>query len=362
MNFIFQHFKKLDWALIVSALLLFVCGLLSIYSSSLSKGDFTNFKKQIVFGIIGIFFLFLLSFFNWRFLRDSPYFLLTLYFVGILSLIGLFFFASEIRGVRKWYQLGYLSFDPMEFMNIILIAIFARYFSTKHIEMYNIKHIILSGFYIVIPFVLLFFQPDVGSILIIVAFWVGILLISGIKLRHFLIMLFLGVFLFLLMWNFFMLDYQRLRIISFLNPTDPLGASWNQNQAKIAIGSGGIFGKGFTKGSQVQLGFLPEPQTDFVFSAFAEEFGLIGVILLFILFAIFFWRIIVIALQAKSNFPRLFATGFAIILFVKLFINIGMNIGIIPIIGIPLPLISYGGSNLLAIFLGLGILQSIKAR
>jgi rod shape determining protein RodA len=354
------HLKKLDWILIVSILLLFGIGLLSIYSSSVGKNDFSNFKKQIIFGVVGFVLMIFLSFLNWRALRDDPYFILTLYFIGILALVGLFFFAPQIRGIKKWYQLGPLSVDPAEFVKIILIILFAKYFSTKHIEIYRIRHILLSGVYVALPSFLIFFQPDLGSIIIMLGLWIGILLISGIKLRHFLIMVLCGLLLIFFAWNFLLFEYQKERVISFFQSKDPLGASWNQNQAKIAIGSGGILGKGFGAGSQARLGFLPEPQTDFIFAAIAEEFGLVGVAILLFIFFIVLWRIIKIALRAESNFPRLFAAGLAILLIFKIFINIGMNIGLLPIIGTPLPLLSYGGSSLLATFIGFGILLSIK--
>jgi len=163
-------------------------------------------------------------------------------------------------------------------------------------------------------------------------------------------------------WSTILKDYQKERILSFIWPqiSDPLKIGWNQRQAKIAIGSGGIFGQGVSKGSQTQLGFLPEPQTDFIFSAIAEETGLIGVSFLLFLFSILIWRIFKIAISSQSNFAYLFASGFSLLFITQIFINIGMNIGILPIIGIPLPLISYGGSSLVATLIGLGILQSIK--
>jgi len=355
-----RHLKQLDWILIISAFLLVGIGFLSIYSSSLGKEDFFNLKKQIVFFGIGIFLMFLFCFFDWRIFRENTYLILILYLFCLLSLIGLFFFAPEIRGVQRWYKLGPVSIDPIEFAKIILIILLAKYFSMRHIEMYQIKHILLSGFYVFLPVSLIFFQPDFGSIIILVALWIGILIVSGIKLRHFLILSLCGLLVLSLTWVFLMRDYQKERIISFVMPTDPLGAAWSQNQAKIAIGSGGIFGQGLFKGSQTQYGFLPEPQTDFIFSAIAEETGLIGVSILLLLFLILIWRIIKIAVNSQSNFPRLFSIGLAIILISQIFIHIGMNLGILPIIGIPLPLISYGGSSLIATFVGLGILQSIK--
>ena len=352
--------KNLDWILIISTILLVGIGLLSIYSSSLGKDDLSNFKKQFIFFGIGLSLMFFLSFFDWRIFRENSYLILILYLLCVAGLAGLFFFAPEIRGVKSWYKLGPVSIDPIEFTKIILIIILAKYFSTRHIEMYRIRHILLSGFYVFMPAALTFFQPDMGSVLILIALWVGVLIVSGIGMRHFLILFFCGLIILILSWGFLLKDYQKERIMSFIEPTDPLGVSWSQNQAEIAIGSGGIWGQGFTAGSQTQYGFLPEPQTDFIFAAIAEEFGLIGVSVMFLLFVILIWRIFKIALSSQSNFPRLFTIGLVIVFISQIFIHIGMNLGLSPIIGISLPLVSYGGSGLIALLAGLGILQSIK--
>lgn len=357
---IILHLRKLDWILITAAILLVGFGLLSIYSSSLGKEDFLNFKKQVIFFGIGFFLMLTISFLDWRSLREDPYLNLIIYFLCLMALIGLFFFAPEIRGVRAWYKLGPISIDPIEFIKIVLVIILAKYFSMRHIEMYRVRHILLSGIYVLIPVVLIFFQPNLGSVLVLVSLWLGVLIISGIKLRHFLILLLCFLLILILGWNSLLKDYQKERILSFFYPIDPLGVSWSQNQSKIAIGSGGLLGQGISKGSQTQYGFLPEPQTDFIFSAIAEETGLLGVTLLFILFSILIWRILKVAILAASNFPRLFASCIIILLVSQIFIHIGMNIGILPIIGISLPLVSYGGSGLIAIFCGFGILESIK--
>ena len=356
------HLRKLDWILIIVAILLVGFGLLSIYSSSLGKGDFLNFKKQIIFFGIGIILMILISFFDWRMLREDPHLILIFYFLCLFLLVGLFFFAPEIRGTKSWYKLGPVSIDPIEFTKIVLIILLAKYFSTRHIEMYRINHILISGLYIFIPSLLVFLQPDLGSVLILISLWIGVLILSGIKIRHFLILLFFGLLILSIGWGTFLKEYQKERILSFIWPqiSDTLKIGWNQRQAKIAIGSGGIFGQGIGKGSQTQLGFLPEPQTDFIFSAIAEETGLIGVSFLLFLFSILIWRIFKIAISSQSNFAYLFASGLSLLFITQIFINIGMNIGILPIIGIPLPLISYGGSSLVATLIGLGILQSIK--
>jgi len=355
-----RHLKQLDWILITATILLVGIGLLSIYSSSLGRDDSSNFKKQFIFFGIGISLMFFLSFFDWRIFRENSYLILILYLLCIAGLAGLFFFAPEIRGVKSWYKMGPVSIDPIEFTKIVLIIILAKYFSTRHIEMYRIRHILLSGFYVFLPAALTFLQPDLGSVLILVALWLGVLIVSGIGIRHFLILFFCGILILILAWGFLLKDYQKARIMSFVEPTDPLGVSWSQNQAKIAIGSGGILGQGFTMGSQTQYGFLPEPQTDFIFAAIAEEFGLIGVSVLFMLFLILIWRIFKIMLLSRSNFSRLFTVGLAIVFISQIFIHIGMNLGIFPIVGISLPLVSYGGSGLITLLAGLGILQSIR--
>jgi rod shape determining protein RodA len=353
------HLKKLDWILIVTAFLLVSIGLISIYSSS--KGNFLNFKKQIVFFVISIFLMLIFSFFDWRIFKENPYLILVLYFLCLILLAGLFFFAPEIRGTKSWYKVGFLSIDPIEFTKIVLIIFLAKYFSKRHVEMYKISHILISGLYFLIPSVLIFFQPNLGSVLILIILWLGILIISGIKLRHFFLLLILFFLILVLGWQFFLKDYQKERIISFFEPKfEPKGIGWSQSQAKIAIGSGGIFGQGLFKGSQTQLGFLPESQTDFIFSAIAEETGLVGVSILFLSFFILIFRIIKIGQISESNFCRLFSFGLAILFLTEIFIHIGMNLGILPIIGIPLPFVSYGGSGLISNFIGLGILESFK--
>lgn len=356
-----NYLKKIDWILIASVLLLTVIGTILIISISLSEGDFLNLKKQIIFIIIGFFLMIIFGFFDWRGLKDNPYFVLVLYAICNLFLFGLFLFTSEIRGVKGWYKIGPFSFDPIGGTTIVLIVILAKFFSKRHVEMYKLWHIILSGFYVLIPFILIARQPDLGSALILLVIWVGILIISGIKLKHFIVLGFVGIVVFTASWLFFLKDYQKNRVLSFLQPEQEiLGINWSQTQSKIAIGSGGLFGQGFGKGSQTQYGFLSEPHTDFIFSALAEEFGLFGVFILLSLFSILFWRIMRIAFLASSNFPRLFAVGLALFIFSQMLIHIGMNLGVLPVIGLSLPFVSYGGSNLIALFAGLGILQSIR--
>ena len=359
MNFL-THFKKFDWFLILPAFFLTLLGLLSIYSSSLMAGDFFSFKKQIIFFAVSIFLVIFLSFFDLRFLKTNSYLVLTLYFLSLLSLFGVLLLGTEIRGVKGWYKLGAFSFDPVPLATIVLIIVLSKYFSTRHVEIQRYGPILLSGLYALLPVLLILFQPDLGSALVLISVWLGVVIFSGIKLSHFLILCLIFLLLFTLGWKFWLEDYHKQRILSFLNPQmDKKGISWSASQSKIAIGSGGFLGKGIGKGSQSQYGFLTEPKTDFIFSAIGEETGFFGVLLLFSALLFLFWRIIKIAFLASNNFVRLFAAGFGFLFLSQTFINIGMTLGLLPIIGIPLPFISYGGSQLISFYFGLGILGSL---
>lgn len=361
MGVITGQLKKLDWFMITPAILLVCFGLAAIYSTCVAKGNFLNFEKQIIFFAVGISLMFLMSFFDYRILKHNSYFILILYFFSLLLLVGLYFFAPEIRGTRGWYKVGILSLDPIEPAKIVLVVLLAKYFSLRHVEMYKFRHIVLSGIYVFLPSVLIFFKPDLGGTMVLVLMWLGMLLISGIKTKHFFILLLCFLLTVGFAWQFMLKDYQKERVLSFVFPYDPLGGSWSQTQTKISIGSGMLFGQGIAKGSQVQYGFLPEPHTDFIFSVIAEETGFLGISILFLLYAILMWRILKIAITSESNFPRLFASGFAIILICQFTINIGMNLGMLPVVGIYLPFVSYGGSGLIATFVFLGLLQSMKA-
>jgi len=363
MERIWSHFKKLDWTMIAGAVFLGAMGIASIYSSSLFREDFLNFKKQIFFLAAGFVLMMVFSSLDWSGFKDQPYSVLALYFLVVLSLVLLLFFAPWTKGIRGWYKIGSFTIDPVEIMKIVLIILLAKYFSMRHVEMYRTKHILISGFYVGLPFILISLQPDLGSALILIFLWLGILLASGIKVRHFLFLLLGFSLLSVLFWVQFLKPYQKERIINFVVPElEPFGSGWSQSQSEIAIGSGGFWGKGLGQGSQVQLGFLSLPQTDFIFSAIAEEFGFLGMILLFLLFVILFLRIIKVSQQFEKNFSQLFGLGLAVLIVSQAFIHIGMNLGILPVVGIPLPFVSYGGSGLICFFSALGILQSLKIR
>ena len=358
--------KKIDWILVGAIILLLIIGILSIASISEARtGAFVIFKKQLIFAIIGLALLFLFIFIDYRFLRNYSAVVLALYFISIILLILLFVFGSRIRGATSWFRFGSLSgglgFEPVEITKFALIALLAKYFSSRHIDFGLIRHIFISGFYVFIPTLLILLQPDLGSATLIIAIWVGMMLISGIRIRHLLIILMIFSILAGIGWGFFLKDYQKARILTFLAPTkDPLGQGYNVNQSIIAIGSGGFWGKGLGHGSQSQLNFLPEQHTDFIFATIAEEWGFFGISSILILWGIIFWRLFITAMGATTNFARLFIFGFMILLLAHISINIGMNMGFFPVTGIPLPLLSYGGSNLITMLATFGIIQNIK--
>ncbi len=362
MKGIFLHIKRLDQTLTVAALALSGMGLLSIYSSSLRSGDFSNLEKQAGFLLVGLLLMFILSAIDWRLLKEDSSLILLAYAFGVVALAGLLFFAPEIRGIKRWYRVGGFLIDPIEYVKIILLILIAKYFAWRHVEIYRIRHIIISGLYFVLPIGLIFLQPELGSVLILGLVWIVMLLVAGIRPKHLLVLIAIGIMVFSLSWTLVLKDYQKNRLLTFVEPElDPLGLGWSQLQSKIAIGNGGLIGRGIGNGTQTQYGFLSEPQTDFMFAAIAEETGFAGILVLFALFFVLISRIIKIGLEASANFPRIFAAGMATVLGVGVFINVGMNLGFLPIVGLPLPLVSYGGSGLIMTFIGLGVLQSIRA-
>jgi len=355
-------FKYFDWPLLAPAIFLTAIGLTSIYSSSISRGSFFDFKKQLIyFGLALAFFIFL-SRLDLRFLRTNSYLVFIFYFLLLLALAGLFL-APLTRGIRGWYKLGPVAFDPEPLAALALIIILAKYFSSRHIELQRWRVLFFSSLYMLPPFLMVFAQPDLGSAVCFIAIWLGIIFFSGLRLRKFLIVLLVFAVLAASGWQFFLHDYQKQRVLSFLNPQiDQKGISWSVNQSKIAIGSAGFFGKGLGHGPQTQYGFLTEPKTDFIFSAWAEETGFLGTLFLFGVLFFLFWRIIQIAFTSGNNFTRLFASGLAFLFLTQSAINIGMCLGLLPVVGIPLPMVSYGGNQLLAFYVGLGVLASSERR
>jgi rod shape determining protein RodA len=273
----------------------------------------------------------------------------------------LFAVAQVTKGAVSWFKFGLLSFQPSDPIKLVVIIILAKYFSRRHIEIANIKHILVSGFYAFIIFALVIIQPDFGSAIIIFFIWFGMVITSGLSKKHLMTLIAVGLLVFAGLWTFGFKEYQKNRIKNFINPTaDIHGTGYNAYQSAIAVGSGQLWGKGVGYGTQSRLKFLPEFQTDFIFSAFAEEWGFAGVLILFSFFAIVIWRILKISIYGETNFEILFGSGVAILIIVHFIINVGMNIQLLPVTGTTLPFLSYGGTHLLTEFTGLGILMGMR--
>ncbi len=352
--------KRIDWVLLTAAFFLVVMGLMSIYSITESESSYTQFKKQLLFLFVSLTVVGFIAYFDFRILNHTQI-IFFLYLGSIVLLAAVLFFGSDVRGVSRWFRFGPFSFEPVEIAKVAVVLILAKYFSMRHIEIARVRHVFISGLYVALPSFLLLLQPDLGSILIFIAIWVGVMLVAGINIRHLALLCLIGILTFSLGWTFMFKDYQKERISTFLNPErDPLGSSYNITQSMIAVGSGGLWGKGLGMGTQSQLGFLPEATTDFIFAAISEEMGLIGGIFIFFLYGLLFWRFFKISLDAQNNFGRFLLIGISTVFISQIFINIGMTMGIFPVAGIPLPLVSYGGSALLTAFLMLGLVESIK--
>jgi len=352
-------FKNTAWSLLATSVALSFIGLVSIYSTTQNKGgDF--FLKQIIWLIIGLALFFIFSSIDYRFFKTHFAPVLFLYFIGIATLFIVYLFGVEIRATQRWADLGFIVIQPVEPLKIIFILILAKYFSQRHVEMYKLKHVIITGFYLLLPSVFIILQPDFGSFMILALIWFGIIVISGIKLKHFMILVLFAAFLAVFAWGFVLADYQKARISNFLNPQmDPYGAGYNSRQALIAIGSGGLWGNGIFQGTQSQLGFLPEAHTDFIYSAIVEELGAIVGVLILILYGFIFFKMLAIAKKAPDNFAKLLTIGIGMMFVLQVGLNVGMTLGIVPITGLTLPLVSYGGSSLLTVYIALGIINSI---
>jgi len=355
-NFI-QKVQNLDYILLISIILLSVLSLFVMYSTD--GGDFLYHTKSHLIKL-SVFFVMMLviSFFNIKIWHLSSYFL---YFAIILLLIWVSIFGIKVSGSQRWINFYILVLQPSELMKIGIILCLAKYYHRISIEKVNsFISIAVALTIIFIPLVLVLSQPDLGTAILIASSGLIILWLAGVKVKYF----FVSFFTFLISLPFvitFLEPYQKLRILTFLDPDrDPLGAGYQIIQSKIAIGSGGFSGKGFLQGTQSYLDFLPEKHTDFIFTLFSEEFGFIGSIGLLILYSIIILRIIRIGSITRSSFARLFCFGFAFAIFIYITVNLSMVLGLLPIVGSPLPIMSYGGSSMLATMIGFGIVMSAK--
>jgi len=289
------------------------------------------------------------------YMRLAPW----IFLVGVIALVLIYFFGVEVKGSRRWLGIpGIFTFQPSEIMKLMLPLILAWYFQDRHLPP-KARHVFWSLLIIVIPVMLIAFQPDLGTSLIIAASGLFVLLLAGISWRLVFSAIGFGVLTAPALW-FVLRDYQQQRILTLLDPErDPLGAGWNIIQSKTAIGSGGLFGKGLFEGTQSNLDFIPESQTDFIFAVLGEELGLVGIFVLLVLYLLLIGRGVMLSVQAQDTFGRLLSGSITFTFFVYVFVNMGMVSGILPVVGVPLPFVSYGGTSILTLFLGFGILMSV---
>ncbi len=347
----------IDWFMMIPVFLIVFFGLMTM-NSFVGENQFFN-RQLIWLGVSCVAFC-LCSVIDFKFLRRTSV-VVWLYAIVLVLLGILFGLGSIYSGAKSWFNLGSFSFQPAEVAKLVLVITMAKYFSRRHIEIRNFRHLFVSGAYAFILFFMIFLQPDFGSALIIFCVWLGMVMVSGLSKKHLSALVTVGAVTFALLWSFVLVDYQKSRVVNFLNPMhDIRGTGYNAYQAMITVGSGQFFGKGLGYGTQSRLSFLPEYQTDFIFAAYAEEWGFVGVIILFILYGLVIWRILVNSLLGATNFESFFGMGVAIMFISHFIIHVGMNIGLMPITGLTLPFMSYGGTNLLVSFIALGIVMSMK--
>ncbi len=352
--------KRIDWLLVLFIFPIIVSGLVTMKSFTAQEGGSIFFEKQLIWVGVSFAVFFACSFIDFRFLKRTDV-LVSIFLIICAMLLMLFLLGHVSHGAKSWFSVGLFSFQPVDTVKLVLVLILAKYFSRRHVEIGDIKHIFISGFYAFVPLILVLLQPDFGSAMTIGLIWLGMVLVSGIRKMHLALVFASGIIIFLTLWIFVFAPYQKARIMNFVNPlADIHGSGYNALQSTIAVGSGQIFGKGLGFGTQSRLKFLPEAQSDFIFAAYAEEWGLVGGVLILILYGLVIWRILDAASLGATNFEMLFGMGMAIFFMTQILINVGMNMGLMPITGIPLPLMSYGGSHLLTEFAGLGILMSMR--
>ncbi|MCB9810574.1 MAG: rod shape-determining protein RodA [Candidatus Nomurabacteria bacterium] len=357
-------FSGFDGILFGAIMCLTIFGLVTMYSP---LEDNIFFNRQIIWVLIVVWLFFVAIIPNYRFLRTGNT-VFYLYLLTVVLLVLVLFFGETILGARQRFDLGFFSLQVSDPTKLILIALLAKYFAKRHELIGDFKHILVSGFYVLIPFGLILVQPDFGSAMIIFAIWFGMVLVAGLKFRHVVVVFMLGLVALGGMWQFVFQDYQKDRIMTFVDPlADIQGTGYNAYQSTVTVGSGQIFGKGIGYGTQSKFLYLPEYETDFIFAAFAEEWGIIGVLVMFSLFGVVIWRLLYHATLGVSNFEKLFAVGVVIFLLAHFFVHVGINIGVLPVTGTTIPFMSYGGSHLVtefvavAMVLGMSRAQGAKA-
>jgi len=345
-----------DWTLFVPALALSLIGMLTM--STFGQGA-SLAPRQLLWLAIAIVVYLVLSTVDMRFLRRTPV-VMALYLLAVTLLASLILFADPVMGARAWFSFGPISFQPADFAKLALIALLAKYLSRRYVEIGDFRHIIVSGAYALTLIVLILIEPDMGNAIIFCTLWLGMMLVSGISKKHLAVLGLIALVVASVLWFEGLKPYQRTRIISFINPAGDIhGSGYNAYQAKIAVGSGELLGKGIGYGTQSKLRFLPEYQTDFIFAAFAEEWGFVGVALLLSLYALLFARLAEIARAAATNFDAFFTLGVLLLLAAHVAIHTSISLGLLPVTGTTIPFMSSGGSHLVLEFAALGIVTSL---
>lgn len=345
-----------EWPLLLIPVALTVLGILTMHTF----GDGNSLApRQLIWLGAGVVAFLVCATFDMRFIRRTPVILVG-YAISIALLVLLLVATHAVQGAKSWFDLGFFSLQPADPIKIIFIALMAKYFSRRHMEIGDFRHIIVSGAYAAGLILLILVEPDLGTAVIFSIIWFGMILVSGISKKHLAIIVTVAAVAAAGLWVFALRDYQRDRIVSFLNPAaDIHGTGYNAYQATVAVGSGEITGKGIGYGTQSKLRFLPEYETDFIFASYAEEWGFIGVSLVLVLYGLLLARLLAIARRSATNFDALFTIGVALLFLSHIFIHAGINLGLLPVTGTTIPFMSYGGSHLIVEFAALGIVASL---
>lgn len=352
-----ERVVRQNWPLLVIAVALSLLGIITMDPLGEGQSFATHQLTSLAIGVVAFL---VLATIDMNFLRRTP--VIVVGYIGALALLALLLVvAPTVMGAKSWFSLGPISIQPADPAKIIFIALIAKYFSRRHTEIADFWHVIVSGLYAGVMILLILVQPDLGTAAIFGMVWLGMILVSGIPKKHLLTVLLAGIVAGSGLWFFGLHDYQRTRIMTFVNPAgDPMGAGYNAYQAVVAAGSGELLGKGIGYGTQSKLKFLPEYQSDFIFAAFAEEWGFVGVLIVLTLFGLLFRHLIMLAMRSATNFDALFTIGVIILFSAHVGIHAGINVGLLPVTGTTIPFMSYGGSHLVVEFAMLGIVASLS--
>ena len=347
---------KLDPVLL--SLLIILAGFGSLVLYSASGANLEVVLRQVTRIVFAMLLLVAIANVPLRVIRK---FSIWLYIAGVAMLVAVMYFGEVGKGAQRWLNLGFIRFQPSEILKLAVPMIVAAYLANRVLPV-GLKELLVSAVLVAIPVLLIARQPDLGTAILVGSAGFFVLFLAGVRWR---VMISLGILASLmapLLWKFALHDYQRKRILTLIDPeSDPLGSGYHIIQSKIAIGSGGVYGKGWLNGTQSQLDFIPERSTDFVFSVFGEEFGFFGSLVLLLIYLAIIFRGLYIAAHSKENFGRLLAGALSLTFFVYLFVNTGMVTGMLPVVGVPLPLISYGGTSMVTLMMGFGLIMSIRA-